>query len=236
MTGSQPRGFGRWRSLWRSTGSGILALAAGALLCAGCAGQERGAQPIAELKQAPGRSEDFLVVDCLLPGQIRRLGRQATYLTARQAIRTSARDCEIRGGEYVAYDRANYSTALKVWLPLAQQGEPAAQTYGGEIFEKGLGVPSDYAAAAEWYRRAAERGYSRAAINLGNLFEQGLGVPKDPAQALSWYRRAAGLSGLSFEIVPGKTAAELEQLRTQIAELRSQLQAKQAERRDEYVE
>ena len=116
-----------------------------------------------------------------------------------------------------------------MWLPLAQQGDAAAQTYVGEIFEKGLGVPPDYAAAAHWYRRAAEAGHSRAAINLGNLLEQGLGGPKDPTQALNWYRRAAGLSALDFEIVPGKTAAELQELRAQIAELRSQLQAKQAE-------
>lgn len=150
-------------------------------------------------------------------------------MTARQAVRTSARNCEIRGGEYVAFDRANYATALKVWLPLAEGGDPAAQTYVGEIFEKGLGVPPDHAAAAQWYRRAADRGHSRAAINLGNLYEQGLGVPKDPVQALNWYRKAAGLGSVNFEIVPGKTAAELQELRTQIAELRGQLQAKQAE-------
>lgn len=152
-----------------------------------------------------------------------------TYLSARQAIKTSARDCEIRGGEYVSYDRANYATALKVWLPLAEQGDASAQTNVGEIFEKGLGVPPDYAAAAEWYRRAAESGYSRAAISLGNLFENGFGVPKDSTQALNWYRRAAGLPGLAFEVVPSRTGVEVQQLRTQIAELRSQLQTKRAE-------
>ena len=216
-------------SLRRLRRAGVLAVVVGTLPYAGCATEERAAPAVAQIQQGPGKPDDFLVVDCLLPGQIRQLGRQATFLSARQAIKTSARTCEIRGGEYVAFDRANYATALKVWLPLAQQGDAAAQTYVGEIFEKGLGVPSDYAAAAEWYRRAAEAGYSRAAINLGNLLEQGLGVPKDPTQALNWYRRAAGLSALTFEIVPGKTAAELQELRTQIAELRSQLQGKQAE-------
>jgi hypothetical protein len=168
-------------------------------------------------------------VDCSLPGQVRRLGAQVTYLGPRQATKTSARECEIRGGEYVAFDRANYATALKVWLPPAEGGDPAAQTYVGEIFEKGLGVPPDYGAAAQWYRRAAEKGYSRAAINLGNLLEKGLGVPKDPTQALTWYRRAAGLSELDFEVVPAKTAAELRQLRAQVTELTSQLQQKQTE-------
>src|SRR5262245_46093055 len=54
------------------------------------------------------RPDAFLVVDCLLPGQIRRLGDQVTFVTARRAQKTTARDCEIRGGEYVSYDRADY--------------------------------------------------------------------------------------------------------------------------------
>lgn len=157
-----------------------------------------------------------MVVDCLLPGQIRQLGGQTTYVTARRAVKTAARDCEIRGGEYVAFDRANYATALKVWLPLAEQGDQSAQTYVGEIFEKGLGVQPDYAVAATWYRKAAERGYSRAALNLGNLYERGLGVPRDPAQALSWYRRAAGSKEVTFEIAPAAATAEVAQLRAEV--------------------
>ena len=187
-----------------------------------------GTTPVAK-PQGTGKVDDFLVVDCFLPPQIRQLGSQVTYLTPPRAMKTSARDCEIRGGEYVAYDRSSYKTALGVWLPLAEQGDPAAQTYVGEIFEKGLGVAPDHTAAAQWYRRAAERGYSRAAINLGQLYEQGLGVPKNPAQALSWYRRAAGLSDLSFEVAPGGAAQEIERLRKEVEGLRRELQAKQAE-------
>jgi uncharacterized caspase-like protein len=179
----------------------------------------------------PGAVEGFMIVDCLLPGQIRQLGGQVTYVTARRAVKTAASNCEIRGGEYVAFDRANYATALKVWLPLAEQGDQAAQTYVGEIFEKGLGVPPDYAVAATWYRRAAERGYARAALNLGNLYERGLGVPRDPAQALSWYRRAGGAKEVTFEITPAAatTTAEVTQLRAEVGELRRELEARDKE-------
>jgi hypothetical protein len=141
-----------------------------------------------------GKAEDFLVVDCLLPGQIRKLGRSFVYLSPRQPIKTSAVDCEIRGGEYVAYDRSDYATALKVWLPLAEEGDKVAQTYVGEIYEKGLGVQPNYAQAAAWYRKAADQGYARAQINLGHLHERGLGVQEDPVIAANWYRKAAGLS------------------------------------------
>src|SRR5258705_2073333 len=74
------------------------------------------------LQQAKGaRAEDFLIVDCLLPGQIRQLGQSLTYVSRREAIKTSSRDCELRGGEYVALDPANLATALQIWLPLAVQ-------------------------------------------------------------------------------------------------------------------
>jgi len=151
------------------------------------------AQP-ASASPAPGpsKAEDLLVVDCLLPGQIRKLGRM-TYQTPRRPIKTSAQDCAIRGGEYVAYDRADYRTALNVWLPQAQGGDKEAQTYVGEIYERGLGLPPDYAVALAWYRKAAEQGHTRAQINLGHLYEKGLGVTPDPTQALHWYRQASGL-------------------------------------------
>jgi hypothetical protein len=141
-----------------------------------------------------GKADDFLVVDCLLPGQIRKLGRSFVYLSPRRPVKTSAVDCEIRGGEYVSYDRSDYATALKVWLPLAEEGDKVAQTYVGEIYERGLGVQPNYAQAAAWYRKAADQGYARAQINLGHLHERGLGVEGDPVIAANWYRKAAGLS------------------------------------------
>lgn len=38
-------------------------------------------------------------VKCQLPPQIRRLGRQATYLAAGRIITTTAADCRVRGGQ-----------------------------------------------------------------------------------------------------------------------------------------
>ena len=204
------------------------AIISGILLFAGCLSRKDPTQPDLTQVPAAAKVDDFFVVDCLLPGQIRILGGVA-YVTRRQPIKTAARDCQIRGGEYVAFDRANYATSLKIWLPLAEEGDLAAQTYVGEIFEKGLGVQPDYAAAAVWYRRAAEKSYARAAINLGSLYEQGRGVPKDPTQALNWYRRAAGLRELNFEIVPETQAEEMVKLREKVAELQRQLKEKEAE-------
>lgn len=138
------------------------------------------------------RADLLMVVDCLLPGQVRNLGQRSTYLSARRPARLTARDCQIRGGEYVAYDRADFRSALGAWLPLAEQGDPEARVIVGEIYERGLGVDPDFDAAARWYRLAADEGSRRAQINLGHLYEQGLGVSQDPQAAVDWYRRAAG--------------------------------------------
>ncbi len=136
--------------------------------------------------------DDLYIVDCLLPGQVRRLGSMS-YLSPRRAVRTTTADCRIRGGEYVEYDRADYRSALKVWLPQAEAGDKEAQNYVGEIFEKGLGQEPDYVSALSWYRKSADQGYSRAQINLGYMYEKGLGVDKSVPTALNWYRKASGI-------------------------------------------
>jgi uncharacterized protein len=166
------------------------------------------------------------VVDCLLPGQVRTVGGR-TYLTPRRPTRTTAADCGARGGEYLAYDRANYQSALNVWLPAAEDGDPGAQTIVGELYERGLGGEPDYATALEWYRRAAEQSYARAQFNLGALYEQGLGVPEDKLEALNWYRRASGLAEDSV-IFQSAAAADQAALRTQLAE--------QIEQRDRQID
>ncbi len=169
----------------------------------GC--QSRGSLDIVESGYAPAGAvhpEDLLVVDCLLPGQVRKLGRSQVYITPRRPTKTSGSECEIRGGEYTAYDRADYKTALRVWLEKAEQGNAKAQTHVGEIYEKGLGITPDYALAAQWYRKAADQGFERAMLNLGQLYELGLGVDRDNKKALTWYRKASGLeeAGLDYQV------------------------------------
>ena len=101
------------------------------------------ALPVNAPRASIRNAEDMMIVDCLLPGTVRKLGKMSTYMSARRPIRTIQSDCEIRGGEYVAYDRANYETALKVWMAQAESGDAEAQNYVGEIYDKGLGIAPD---------------------------------------------------------------------------------------------
>jgi uncharacterized protein len=173
------------------------------------------------------------IVDCLLPGQVRQLGN-TTYLTARRPTRTTVADCRVRGGEYVAYDRADYKSALRVWMDAASAGDPEAMANVGEIYERGLGGTPNYEAAAIWYRKAADKGLSRAQFNLGTLYEQGLGVDKDPLQALNLYRQAWGVpkDNLIFESAARKEEDALRtQLEQAIAEKDAQLSVLQKQLR-----
>ena len=170
--------------------------------------------------------EDLMIVDCLLPGQVRRLGSQMTYLSARRPAKLNASECALRGGEYVVYDRADLNSALKVWMAKAEEGDAEAQTYVGEIYERGIGeTRPDYGAAARWYRAAADQGFSRARINLGHLYEQGLGVERDPAKAIALYRQAAGLGdAIALDAGDdGQRAREIERLRQELEATRQQL-------------
>ena len=154
------------------------------------------------------------IVDCLLPGQVRQLGN-SSYLTPRRPVRTTTAECSIRGGEFVAYDRADLASALRIWMEAAQTGDVEAQTHVGEIYERGLGVAPDYAAAASWYQKAADQGYARALFNLGTLYEQGLGVAQDQLKALNLYRQASGIPEDSL-IYTSAAQREQDQLRQEL--------------------
>jgi len=197
------------------------------VLMTGCA-----STPTATIDTSNVNPEDLLSVDCLLPPQVRQLGTRITYLAPRRPIRTSGALCAIRGGEYVAYDRADFKSALSVWLPQAEKGDALAQTYVGEIYEKGLGTRESYDLAALWYQRAADQGYSRAQINLGYLYESGLGVRKDLTRAMNLYREASGFIAGNLEYVSSIEVAnreaavvESQVLQTRVVELEEELQA-----------
>ncbi len=136
-----------------------------------------------------------MIVDCLLPGAVRKLGAGVTYLTPRKVVKVAVKECEVRGGEYVLFDRADPATALRIWQPAAEQGDAVAQYRVGQIHEMGTNGTPDYQAAAAWYRKAADQGNRTAAFNLAVLYDKGLGVTRDTSTALTLYRRAQGLAG-----------------------------------------
>ena len=85
-----------------------------------------------------------------------------------------------------AAQNGDYATALKVWRPLAEQGDINAQYNLGQIFRRGLGVTQDYKEAVRLYTLAAEQGIVEAQTNLANRYYYGEGVIKDIVYAHMW--------------------------------------------------
>ena len=195
-------------------GSSLLAVLAGGIVWADDSWQPyvqrggalAGVQPI----------DTMMVVDCLLPGQIRRSGAMS-YVGPRLPVKTTAQLCAMRGGEYVAYDRATLESSLAVWMEKAKGGDAQAQYYIGQIYEKGMDGAPDFAAAADWYRKAAKSGSNEAKLSLAAMLESGRGVAADATAAVNLYREAMGISG--NDLVSG---AEAEQ-RVAAADARTQV-------------
>lgn len=197
-----------------------LTLMLGTAAVVGCAAPPTATEQAAATQGMVTR-KDLEIVDCLLPGQVRQLGN-TTYLTQRRPTSTTASDCRIRGGEYVAFDRADLKSALRIWMAAAEAGDVEAQNHVGEIYERGLGTEPNYEAALIWYQKAADKGYGPALFNLGTLYEQGKGVAPDKLKALNLYRQAWGVPEDSV-IYESAARRERDELR---AELDQQLQEK----------
>jgi len=180
--------------------------------------------------QAPGGADDFIIVDCKLPGQIRQLGRNIVYLARGASEKTTALDCATRGGEFAVPGQTDYHKALLIWMPDAEKGDAEAQYYVGEIYQRGEGATPQPSKAAEWFRKAASQGYVKAQMSLGYLYENGLGVEKDQQQASFWYRKATGMDNLislNENALGFEERQELEELRQEVTRRREETETLQ---------
>ncbi len=86
-----------------------------------------------------------------------------------------------------AFDRRDYSVALREFRPLAREGHAEAQFKLGVMYDNGYGVAEDDREAFAWYRKAAEQDLAEAQFNLGIMYYYGLGVVADSSEAAHWY-------------------------------------------------
>jgi TPR repeat protein len=116
-------------------------------------------------------------------------------LKARLPIVGVAISSPAKAGAYedalAAFDKGDYATALSLLRPLADQGDPKAQTELGAMYANGQGVPKDYAQAMNWLQLAAKQGFAQAQDNLAWIYFNGAGVPRNYPEAMKWYRLAA---------------------------------------------
>jgi TPR repeat protein len=80
---------------------------------------------------------------------------------------------------------------MRLFRPLADQGDAVAQALLAHMYENGEGVAQDYAVARAGYRKAAEQGDALAQFELWHLYASGRGVSQDQAEAMKWVRKSA---------------------------------------------
>jgi hypothetical protein len=83
--------------------------------------------------------------------------KQQVEAKLRQLAGITTAESALRAGQ-VAFSQGDYATAFKEWLPLAEQGDAAAQSNLGYMYENMRGVPLDYVQALMWYAIAAAQG------------------------------------------------------------------------------
>ena len=104
------------------------------------------------------------------------------------AGRATAAGVEDGAAAFVVED---YSRALEILMPLAEQGQPRAQVLIGYLHYQGKGVPQSFPEAMKWYHLAAKQADLEAQYFLGKMYAAGNGVPANHEIAAAWYRSAA---------------------------------------------
>jgi TPR repeat protein len=86
-----------------------------------------------------------------------------------------------------AWQKSDYSGAVAIWRPLAENGDADAAFNLGQAYRLGRGVPTNLGAAQSWFERAARKGHIDAETTLGLLlFQNG-----NQTAGLRWLKGAA---------------------------------------------
>lgn len=106
-----------------------------------------------------------------------------------------------------AFAAGDYTTALSVWLPLAEAGDSHAQFNIGLLHDEGLGTPPSVDEARKWWNLAADQGLAVAHHNLALLeLELASADPAagDPGTAIRHLELAAETGHLPSRYTLGK--------------------------------
>lgn len=129
--------------------------------------------------------------------------------------------CSKTEDPYAAFQNGDYQTAREKLMPLADQGDPQAQTFLAAIYQ----MEHDYADAIKLYNLAARHNHAPAQYNLGVMLHEGTGVEQNLNEAYAWLFTAAQqghskaqdqLENMVNEITPNMTMQAKEWVRGQL--------------------
>ena len=84
-----------------------------------------------------------------------------------------------------AYNRGDYMPAIRLFRPLAAQGNAKAQSVLGVMFRRGEGVPKNSVRAHMWFSFAAARGDAKAKAELREVSQTMTGQEISQAEAMA---------------------------------------------------
>ena len=94
------------------------------------------------------------------------------------------------------------TNAFRQLQDASRQGDSAAQTALGMMYQYGQGVTPNLPRAVHWYQLAARQGSAGAQYNLGIMYATGKGVTPNLPRAVHWYQLAArqGIAGAQTDL------------------------------------
>ena len=95
------------------------------------------------------------------------------------------------------YDAGEYSAALPLMLPLAQEGDKEAEFRVGMCYS----MAENHKTALEWLQKAREKEHMKASYNIGWMYGTGKGVAKDESKWLKYTKESAILGFVTAQSV-----------------------------------
>jgi TPR repeat protein len=102
---------------------------------------------------------------------------------------TLSRQEFLRGNS--AWRMGDFGDAMRILLPLAQQGDASAQHRVGVMHAFGQGVPQDWKEATRWFQKSADQGLAASQFSMGLRYLEGQGVNGNSEAAAAWLRASA---------------------------------------------
>lgn len=90
-----------------------------------------------------------------------------------------------------AFYSQDYTTALSLLKPLADEGNAEAQCVIANMHHLGLGVERNILEAIKWYMKSSKLGYAIASNNLAGIYLSGdEGIRANPTEANKWFQKS----------------------------------------------
>ncbi|KTC85900.1 tetratricopeptide repeat protein [Legionella drozanskii] len=128
--------------------------------------------------------------------QLGRIGKEPNYAEAKKwyaAAQAAYPKAAVALGFIYDTVEDNYLKALESYQLAAQKGDAVGEYDLGLIYEKGKGLPVDYAKAQALFTKSSDKGYSEAMTQLAGMYFNGLGAERNEQKALQLYKQAAAL-------------------------------------------